>query len=171
MTLAGASAANAGPADAETADAPTEDLLQLSPELARSVNFRIRMAQILAFRHFEKERPGYGGAARFLGLLSIIRGNPGQPQYRLADAVGLQRSSVVPILDRMEAEGIVERRDVEGDRRSKAVHLTDKGEQVVRELIEPALEMEHAMLDGIDAAQRDQLIDGLDRIIENLRRL
>ena len=111
----------------ETPDA----LLPLGEGLEQSLNFRIRMAQILSFRHFEKQHPGYGGAARFLGLLSIIQANPGEPQNRLAEAVGLQRSSVVPILDRMEGEGIVERRDDEGDRRAKAVFLTDKGEQVV----------------------------------------
>lgn len=144
--------------------------LQLGAEFADSVNYRIRMAQILAFRLFEKRMPGYGGAARYLGLLSIIRTNPGQPQHRLAEAVGLQRSSLVPILDRMEDNGIIERRDAEGDRRSKAVWLTAKGDEVVAELSAPALEMETKTLAGLNRDQVDCLIQGLDRVIENLKR-
>jgi DNA-binding MarR family transcriptional regulator len=152
-------------------DASLDALLPLAENLERSLNFRIRMAQILSFRHFEKQHPGYGGAARFLGLLSIIQANPGEPQNRLAEAVGLQRSSVVPILDRMEGEGIVERRDVEGDRRAKAVFLTDKGEDVVSELSASALEMERYMSAGLSEEQVSVMIEGLDQIIDNLRRL
>ncbi len=147
-----------------------EPLLQLGPEFADSVNYRIRMAQILAYRAFEKRLPGYGGAARYLGLLSIIRSNPGQPQTRLADAVGLQRSSVVPILDKMEANGIVERRDIAGDRRSKAVYLTAEGEKVVAELTAPALEMERKTVAGLSPDAVKDLLKGLDHIIQNLRK-
>lgn len=145
-------------------------LLQLGPEFSDAVNYRIRMAQILAFRAFEKRIPGYGGAARYLGLLSIIRANPGEPQNRLADAVGLQRSSVVPILDKMEANGIVERRDIEGDRRGNAVFLTTEGEKVVAELTEPALELERKSLAGLSPQEVNALMDGLDRVIRNLRK-
>jgi len=152
-------------------EAALSDLLPLGADLENSLNFRIRMAQILSFRHFEKQHPGYGGASRFLGLLSIIRANPGSPQNRLAEAVGLQRSSLVPILDRMEDEGIVERRSVEGDRRSKAVFLTEKGEDVVSELSESALEVEKYISAGLTEEQRSALIQALDQVIYNLRRL
>ncbi len=154
----------------ETVTDDRDEFLPLGLEFENAVNYRIRMAQILAFRLFEKRLPGYGGAARYLGLLLIIRANPGQPQYRLADAVGLQRSSVVPILDRMEAHGIVERRDIEGDRRSKAVFLTAEGEKVVAELSEPALEMERKTVAGLSADEVKALLKGLDKVIENLRR-
>lgn len=156
---------------AKAREAILDELLPLGDDLEHSLNFRIRMAQILSFRHFEKQHPGYGGAARFLGLLSIIQANPGEPQHRLAEAVGLQRSSVVPILDRMEGEGIVERRDVEGDRRAKAVFLTAKGQKVVAELSASALEMEKYMAAGLSKDQLAVMVEGLDQIIDNLRRL
>ena len=157
--------------DAKAMVAEQDQILSLGPDLERSLNFRIRMAQILSFRHFEKQHPGYGGAARFLGLLSIIRQNPGETQAKLADAVGLQRSSVVPILDRMEAEGIVERRDAAEDRRAKAVFLTAKGDKVVAELSASALQMEDRMTAGLTGGQKAEIARGLDQIIENLRRL
>jgi DNA-binding MarR family transcriptional regulator len=157
------------PKNQTTEDKDLDALLPLGQEFQNSVNYRIRMTQILAFRAFEKRLPGYGGAARYLGLLSIVRANPGQRQHRLADAVGLQSSSIVPILDQMEANGIIERRDIQGDRRSKAVFLTDQGEQVVAELSKPAMDMEQKTIAGFTEQEVQALIVGLDRIIDNLR--
>lgn len=153
------------------ADTGGDQPLALQPELAQSVNFRLRMAQILAYRSFEARKGDHDGAARYLGLLSIICQNPGQPQHRLAEAVGLQRSSLVPILDRMAANGIVERRAVDGDRRTNAVWATPHGEAVVAELAAQALDLERQTLDGLSEAEVTQLLDLLDRIIGNLRRL
>ncbi len=145
--------------------------LPLQPGLDRSINFRLRMAQIQAYRCFEARTPDHGGAGRYLGLLSIICQNPGQPQHRLAEAVGLQRSSLVPILDRMEANGIVERRPVDGDRRANAVWPTPHGAAVVADLTAQALAVETLTLAGLSEAEVAQLRDLLDRVITNLRRL
>ncbi|MCB1410879.1 MAG: MarR family transcriptional regulator [Rhodobacter sp.] len=153
----------------EDADAGTDLPLSLQPALADSVNFRLRMAQILAYKSFEATTPDHGGAARYLGLLSIICQNPGQPQHRLAEAVGLQRSSLVPILDRMEKNGILERRAVDGDRRANAVWVTPLGEEIVADLSARANEVEAQTLAGFTDAEVAQLRDMLDRVISNFR--
>ncbi|GGL61632.1 MarR family winged helix-turn-helix transcriptional regulator [Wenxinia marina] len=137
--------------------------------LEQDVGYRLRLAQILSYRSFEDRVTGYGAAPRYLGLLALIDGNPGESQSRLAEAVGLQRSSLVTILDRLEADGILAREAVEGDRRSKAVTLTDRGRQVTAELRALAAESEARALDGLDAATRATLVAALDRIIANLR--
>ncbi|MBR3369526.1 MAG: MarR family transcriptional regulator [Rhodobacteraceae bacterium] len=152
-------------------DDTSRDALELQPELASSINFRLRMAQILAYKSFEACTPDHGGAARYLGLLSIICANPGQPQHRVAEAVGLQRSSLVPILDRLEANGIVERRAVEGDRRSNAVWATPLGEEITAELTRKAQAVEDQTLAGFTEAEVTALLSGLDRVIANLKRL
>ncbi|MGP9788824.1 MarR family winged helix-turn-helix transcriptional regulator [Roseinatronobacter sp. NSM] len=152
-------------------DDASDDALDLQPELASSINFRLRMAQILAYKSFEACTPDHGGAARYLGLLSIICANPGQPQHRVAEAVGLQRSSLVPILDRLEANGIVERRPVEGDRRSNAVWATKHGEDVTAELTRKAQAVEDQTLAGFSEDEVTALLSALDRVIANLKRL
>ena len=42
------------------------------------IGYKLRMAQILAFRAFEEKMSTYGKAPRYLALLSVIRQNPGQ---------------------------------------------------------------------------------------------
>lgn len=159
----------------QTASALQEDPadlpLALQPTLKASINFRLRMAQLLAYKAFEAKTPDHGGAARYLGLLSIICQNPGQPQHRLAEAVELQRSSLVSILDRLEAAGIVERRAVDRDRRANAVWVTPHGEAVVADLTTQANAVEAQTLEGLTEAEAAQLRDLLDWVISNLRRL
>ena len=60
-------------ASGPTTEGP-DGLLPLGGDLQHSLNFQIRMAQILSYRQFEKKQPGYGGAARFLGLLPYVIG-------------------------------------------------------------------------------------------------
>jgi DNA-binding MarR family transcriptional regulator len=53
-----------------------------------------------------------------------------QPMSALADALHCDNSNITGIVDRLEAAGLAERRPHEGDRRVKAVVLTEKGESM-----------------------------------------
>lgn len=139
--------------------------------LDHSLGYKLRLAQILAYRSFEEKVTDYGVAPRYLGLLAIVGDNPGQRQIRLAETIGLQRSSLVAILDRLEADGLLERRASEEDRRSKAVWLTAEGSRVLAELSKLATEHEASMTDGLAPGARAAVMAGLDAIIGNLRRI
>lgn len=138
-------------------------------EMEASVGYRLRLAQILAYRNFEEKITDHGVAPRYLGLLGIVSANPGQPQNKLADAIGLQKSSLVTILDRLEKERILERRAIPQDRRARGVWLTPRGEKVVTELAVRAADHEERMAKGIPAEDRERLIEMLGHIIDNLR--
>ena len=102
--------------------------------IADQVGYRVRLLQIAAFKDFEEKTYGYGSAPRYFGLLSIIEANPGSQQSRLAEAVHLQPSSLVPILDKLQNEKLVERRSSTLDRRSKSVWLTPEGAKILERL-------------------------------------
>ncbi|MCA0963036.1 MarR family winged helix-turn-helix transcriptional regulator [Salipiger bermudensis] len=149
---------------AEAKDSPLR-----SGPLDRSLGYRLRLAQILAYRNFEETHLDQGVAPRYLGLLSLVSANPGQPQNKLAEAVGLQKSSLVTILDRLEKDGILERGPIPEDRRAKGVWLTEKGGQVVEELSREAAAHEARMTEGLSETDRARLIEMLGVVIENLR--
>ncbi|MCO6188553.1 MarR family winged helix-turn-helix transcriptional regulator [Rhizobium sp. L1K21] len=134
-----------------------------------SVGYKLRLAQIMAYQAFEAQVAGFGSAPRYLGLLCVIQANPGQPQSRLAEAVALQRSSLVPILDRLEREGVLERRATENDRRSNTVWLTEHGQQILRGLLEEAERHEETLSQDMSTEERDELLRSLDKIIIGLR--
>ena len=112
---------------------PAASGLQLG-SIASQVGYRLRLLQIAAFKDFEEQTYGYGSAPRYFGLLSIIEANPGSQQSRLAEAIHLQPSSLVPILDKLQNENLVERRSSKLDRRSKSVWLTPEGARVLEQL-------------------------------------
>ena len=141
----------------------------LSPgAIGETVGYRLRVAQIAAYRRFEARLDQYGSAARYLGLLAIIGNEPGQPQSRLAEAVALKRSSLVAIIDRLAEEELVERRTDPGDRRINAVWLTERGNRIVAELVVHAEQEEARITKGLTEAEHAHLIRLLGRVIENL---
>lgn len=139
-----------------------------SPAVDGQISYKLRLAQIVAYRAFEGVVTGFGVAPRYLGLLCLIRDNPGQAQSRLAESVALQRSSLVTILDRLEADGLVERRAVSEDRRMKQVWLTTEGRRVLDALIPQAEAHETAMTAGLSEGERVIFLRALDQVIRNL---
>ena len=61
--------------------------------------------------------------SRWLTLLHLSRLPEAATQRELAAAVGVQGPTLVRTLDRLEAEGLIERRTEAADRRTKSVHL------------------------------------------------
>jgi DNA-binding MarR family transcriptional regulator len=70
-------------------------------------------------------------------LLVAIKGHPGpeHPAIReLAEYLLLQSHSAVGLVDRAEAAGVVYRQQDDKDARVVRVHLTEKGDRLVRDL-------------------------------------
>jgi MarR family transcriptional regulator, lower aerobic nicotinate degradation pathway regulator len=133
------------------------------------LGFRIRLAQIAAYKDFEAVTKGFGQAPRYFGLLSLIEANPGLPQGRLAEAIHLVRSSLVPIIDKLEVEGVVERRSSIGDRRLKAMWLTAKGKKLLARLRPLVAAHEERLTAGMSTEEKVLLLRLLQRVDLNLR--
>jgi DNA-binding MarR family transcriptional regulator len=100
------------------------------PEL---VGYHLRMAQVMFFRDFDRELSDLDVTPAIFGVLEILRRNQGLTQTRLAQAIGLDRSSLVPLLDKLQKRNLVEREASTMDRRSNHLHLTADGEQLLLE--------------------------------------
>lgn len=143
--------------------------LALPEALAARVSYRIRLLQIAAWKSFEKVVTDHGSAPRYFGMLKIVEANPGISQARLAEAIFLDRSSLVPILETLTAEGWIERRAAEGDRRVRRVYLTAEGQVKLTALEVEVDRHEAALTRGLDPKELDQLNALLDRLDANLR--
>jgi len=76
----------------------------------------------------------------------------------LAEKVLLNQPTMSKTLDKMEAEGLIERRRDEGDLRTVRVQLTELGREQVATLIPLANAHEAAAFDHLDADDKRQLI-------------
>lgn len=96
-------------------------------------------------------------------VMAIINENPGRTQSAIAEAAGLDRSSLVPILNKFEKDGLILRAPVKGDKRAYAVRLTKKGERELAALEKNVREIEARVISGLGEKDHKKLIDLLKR--------
>lgn len=125
------------------------------------LGYRLRLAQQAVFRDFGESvsdlPPGR------VGILLIIEANPGVTQTRLAQAVGLDRSTLVGVLDALEARGLVERRRGK-DRRTNGLLLTRAGRARVTELKRRIRVHERRVAARLTAEEKTQLLALLSKL-------
>lgn len=107
------------------------------------------------------------GRTAFRPIL-LIRANPGVVQGKLASAMSLERSSIVPVIDRLEEEGYVERRPHPKDKRSKALWLTRKGTRIAVRIEKIISERELKIFTGFSQEEQQMLLSLMRRAVANI---
>lgn len=67
----------------------------------------------------------------------------------LADALGVEPPSMAAVLDRLERDGFIIRALSAGDRRAKAIHMTDKGRQAFDKTVQIAAQVADYLTKGV----------------------
>ncbi len=93
---------------------------------------RLRPVLIHLNRHLRREVHAAGVSTGQLSILGLIAGNPGIGIAELASREGTSMPSVSIHIDRLEASGLVTRRQAEKDRRRVDLAVTPEGERVLK---------------------------------------
>ena len=155
----------ASPAAAARRAAPEPIPLDPGP-LPGLIGYRLRLAQQAVFRDFERSVGTLGITPGRAGMLLLIESNAGLSQSRLAEAVGLDRSTLVPILDDLERRELVERRPGI-DRRTNGLALTASGRRFLGTLKRHVREHEDRIAARLSSSEREQLIGLLARLSDS----
>ena len=99
------------------------------------------------------------------GMLVLVDENPGLTQIELARALGVEGSTLVQSLNRLEKLGYLRRYRPPHDHRAYALHLTRLGKQAVAAVHRFVPEHEGALLADLTAEERCQFLDFLRRIV------
>jgi DNA-binding MarR family transcriptional regulator len=86
-------------------------------------------------------------------------------QTELATRVGVDRTTMVALVDALQAKGLVERRPDPDDRRKNAVKLTDEGRDVRQRAEGEVDRTERAFLTALTASDARRLKDALRAVI------
>lgn len=129
------------------------------------IGYHVRLAQMAIFADFDRALGDLQLSPGLFGLLVVIEANPGLRQSQLAEAARLDRSTLVPALDKLEARGLVERRPAPDDRRSNGLFLNTAGHDALQAAKRAVREHERRIARDLSSAERTQLIDLLQRII------
>jgi DNA-binding MarR family transcriptional regulator len=125
------------------------------------LGYRLRLAQQAVYRDFAASVADLSPGR--VGILLLIDANPGVTQSRLAQAVSLDRSTMVGVLHLLQGRGLVERRRGE-DRRTNGLWLTAEGRALVSRLTRRIQLHERRVAARLSTAEREQLIGLLEKL-------
>jgi DNA-binding MarR family transcriptional regulator len=130
------------------------------------LGYNIRRAQIVLWRDFARTvaegeiRPGMFSA------LALVRANPGIAQVELGNELGIDKASMVALLDRLEEPGWILRTRSTEDRRRHGLTLTSEGERIYKSLKQEMLGHEKKFAQLFSKPEREQLVRLLQRFLE-----
>ena len=101
-------------------------------------------------------------------VLIILKNNPGIRQTDIAVIMQRDQPAVTRMMDFLENEGIVSRKNDPRDRRAHNIFLTEDGEQMYVELLGVAEELNNKLLEGIDKKNVKLLRKTLSLLIERM---
>ena len=128
------------------------------------LGYQLRRAQLGAFQTFTRHLQAMQVTPTQFAVVALVGANKGLTQRALATAVGTDQSSLVSLLDKLQARGWVERRRSERDRRYHVLTLTAAGVTQLRQLKRAVRRQDDKLSAALDATERATLMDLLARL-------
>lgn len=102
-------------------------------------------------------------------VLARLEYNEGLKQSELAEMLDLQPITLTRLVDRLCANGLIERRADMGDRRVKRLYLTAQARPLMDRLADLGNDLMGTVLEGFDGKTIERMIIELGGVKENLK--
>jgi DNA-binding MarR family transcriptional regulator len=143
----------------------------MAMDLNRQLGFLLKDTTRRYTRRFEERAQALSLTLPQCRALLHLENNEGVSQKRLSELTELDPMTLVRILDRMEADGWVQRRFDPTDRRAHTLWLTPKAKPVLEHIAHLIAEIRAETLHGLSNEERSKLIELLSRVHANLSSL
>jgi MarR family transcriptional regulator, transcriptional regulator for hemolysin len=100
-------------------------------------------------------------------LLNVIGAREGAIQQELGSAMGIDRSTMVSLIDQLESAGLAKRRPSATDRRAREIAITPKGRRLLQRARRMISQVEDEVLAGLTAEERRELVTLLRRALDS----
>jgi DNA-binding MarR family transcriptional regulator len=137
-----------------------KELVSSTAFLLARVGMAVKM-QVIA----ELEQAGCG--IYEYAVLAMLSEGAQETQAQLADALSVDRSQLVHVLDELEENGLVERKRDKNDRRRHTVSITPEGKSRLVALRSTVKRIEESILEPLDEKTRKALHEALFRVACN----
>lgn len=98
------------------------------------------------------------------GALYYLKDNDGCLFTELSRALGLDKSAITGLVDRLAGKGLVERRALPSDRRAMRIMLTAAGKDAASRCLKITKEFNSAIMEGLS----EQEIESLSKILQKI---
>ena len=101
-------------------------------------------------------------------VLDYLKDRDGASQKEIAAGCLIEAGSLTSILNRMEEKGLIERKMLNGNRRTFHIFMTESGKKNQKLVEEAFKKIEKTALNGISEEEQKQFMDIFCRIYRNL---
>jgi MarR family transcriptional regulator for hemolysin len=134
---------------------------------------RLTVQLVLAARRWralldEKLRPIRQSSARMEAMSAIINAPVPSSQIDIAKRLRIEGPTMTRMIDALDKDGLVERRPAPGDRRTKHLALTAKGEAALEEIFAIADPLRERLLHGYPPERIAELTQVFSTLLEKL---
>ena len=98
------------------------------------LGYRLRRAQGAMHRHYMVGVAELDLTQKQTATVWLINSNPGVSQVDLAATLGMDRATMMAVIDRLEGRGLVMRKRSATDRRRQELYLTPAGQSLLRKV-------------------------------------
>ena len=135
------------------------------PELTGRLGYLLKHAQQRLAELNAVALAPYGLGGRELAVLLVLADCEPASQQQAAQRLGIDRTTMVGLLDALEEKGLVTRHPHADDRRKNVVELTEGGRDTLRHATQAADDAERRFLAPLTHAAAQQLKDALRALI------
>jgi DNA-binding MarR family transcriptional regulator len=108
-------------------------------------------------RRFRAALEPEGLHPRHFGVMTMVAAQPGMSQQQLHERTAIDPSSMVSVIDELEAMGLAERRPDPQDRRARAIFLTELGQAKLKRVRALAGELQRDFFAALTPDERRTL--------------
>jgi DNA-binding MarR family transcriptional regulator len=101
-------------------------------------------------------------------VLDYLGKHDGCVQKDIAISCQIEPATVTSLLSRMEESGLIERKSLNGNRRSLYVYLTEHGKEMYEKVKTVFDEVENVAFEGFSEKEREEIIQQLYKIYSNI---
>ncbi len=128
------------------------------------MTYHLRRAQVSSFNNFATAMNETQITPGQFGVITLISSNQGLSQSAVARALGVERSTMVAVIDGLEERGLVVRKPSLTDRRSNELELSENGQQVYEQALELAYQADQKTTSALNAEETIQLVTLLRKL-------
>jgi DNA-binding MarR family transcriptional regulator len=132
--------------------------------LTEMVGYQLRRANDVATRRYFAVLADTGITPGQIGVLTLIAKNAGLTQSALSKGLGVDRSTMVAVIDRLEKLDLVTRERSAQDQRAYSLQLTARGTDLMATLLQRLHGLEDELLTKMSIQERDTLVHLLHRL-------
>ncbi len=134
----------------------------------RSIGLKFSVLARHMRRRFDQQMAEMGVTRSQWTMIAVVSRNPGSTQRSIADALEMSEASAGRLVDRLCADGLLQRVERDDDRRARAVYLTKRAEPLLAKISDIAKESEVHVFRGFSEDELNQLEQFIERLARNL---